>query len=105
MKKLLAILLSTTCALSVVPALSQETPPPIPFETVTVKESIDPGPNLFLMDQSWDGASTLQVFDAIDLTYKGGMGTGMPNWGTIFREDEMWALVDTLYTFLFDDSQ
>ncbi|MCC6734801.1 MAG: hypothetical protein IT534_01580 [Bauldia sp.] len=77
MKKLLAILLSTTCALPVVPALSQEPPPPIPFETVGVKETIDPGPNLFLMGQSWDGASTLQVFDATDLTYKGGMGTGM----------------------------
>ncbi|MCW5714787.1 MAG: hypothetical protein KIT43_09780 [Bauldia sp.] len=77
MKKLLAILLSTTCALSVAPALSQEPPPPVPFETVGVKEAIDPGPNLFLLQQSWDGASTLQVFDAVDLTYKGGMGTGM----------------------------
>lgn len=36
---------------------------------------------------------------------RGGMGTGMPNWGTIFREDELWALVDTLYTFLFDDNR
>lgn len=36
---------------------------------------------------------------------RGGMGTGMPNWGTIFREDELWALVATLHTFLFDDSQ
>lgn len=31
---------------------------------------------------------------------RGGMGTGMPNWGTIFREDELWALVDFLYTFV-----
>lgn len=36
---------------------------------------------------------------------RGGMGTGMPNWGTIFREDELWALVDYLNTFLFDGSQ
>lgn len=36
---------------------------------------------------------------------RGGMGTGMPNWGTIFRENELWALVDYLYTFLFDGSQ
>ncbi|RLT40126.1 MAG: hypothetical protein DWI57_08975 [Chloroflexi bacterium] len=36
---------------------------------------------------------------------RGGIGTGMPNWGTIFREDELWALVATLHTFLFDDSQ
>jgi len=33
---------------------------------------------------------------------RGGMGTGMPNWGTIFREDELWALVDFLYTFILD---
>ncbi|MBI3959261.1 MAG: cytochrome c, partial [Chloroflexi bacterium] len=36
---------------------------------------------------------------------RGGMGTGMPNWGTILREDELWALVDTLHTFLFEQSQ
>lgn len=33
---------------------------------------------------------------------RGGMGTGMPNWGMIFDENEMWALVDFLYSFAFD---
>lgn len=32
---------------------------------------------------------------------RGGMGTGMPNWGTIFTEDEIWALIDYLWTFPF----
>lgn len=32
---------------------------------------------------------------------RGGMGTGMPNWGVIFGEDDLWALVDYLHTFLF----
>jgi mono/diheme cytochrome c family protein len=32
---------------------------------------------------------------------RGGMGTGMPNWGTIFTEEEIWALVDYLWTFQF----
>ncbi|MCC6457958.1 MAG: c-type cytochrome [Caldilineaceae bacterium] len=32
---------------------------------------------------------------------RGGMGTGMPNWGTILTEDELWALVDYLQTFAY----
>lgn len=76
MKKLLPVLLCTVCALSAVPALTQELPPPVPFETVGVKPAIDPGPNMFVLTQSWDGASTFQVYDAVDFTYKGGMTTG-----------------------------
>jgi mono/diheme cytochrome c family protein len=33
---------------------------------------------------------------------RGGMGTGMPYWGPIFTEDQIWALVDTLYAFQFN---
>ncbi len=32
---------------------------------------------------------------------RGGMGTGMPNWGTIFTDAQIWALVDYLWTFQF----
>lgn len=32
---------------------------------------------------------------------RGGMGTGMPNWGTILGEDDLWALTDYLYSFVF----
>jgi len=32
---------------------------------------------------------------------RGGMGTGMPNWGTIFTEEQTWALIDYLWTFQF----
>ena len=32
---------------------------------------------------------------------RGGMGTGMPYWGPIFTEDQIWAIVDYLYTFQF----
>ncbi|MFQ6014398.1 MAG: c-type cytochrome [Anaerolineae bacterium] len=32
---------------------------------------------------------------------RGGMGTGMPYWGTIFSQEETWSLVDHLWTFLF----
>ena len=30
---------------------------------------------------------------------RGGMGTGMPYWGSIFTEEELAALVDYLWTF------
>jgi mono/diheme cytochrome c family protein len=33
---------------------------------------------------------------------RGGMGTGMPYWGPVFTEDQIWALVDYLWTFQFD---
>jgi mono/diheme cytochrome c family protein len=33
---------------------------------------------------------------------RGGMGTGMPYWGPIFTEEQVWALVDYLWTFQFD---
>ena len=32
---------------------------------------------------------------------RGGMGTGMPYWGSIFTAEEIWSLVDYLWTFLF----
>jgi len=34
---------------------------------------------------------------------RGGMGTGMPYWGTIFTEEETWSIVDYLWTFLFGE--
>jgi mono/diheme cytochrome c family protein len=33
---------------------------------------------------------------------RGGMGTGMPNWGTILDEDDLWALTAYLHSFMFD---
>jgi len=35
---------------------------------------------------------------------RGGMGTGMPSWGLIYTENQTWALVDYLWTYLFDYS-
>ncbi len=35
-------------------------------------------------------------------TRRGGMGTGMPYWGTIFSEEETWSIVEYLWTFLFE---
>lgn len=33
---------------------------------------------------------------------RGGMGTGMPGFGSLFTPDETWALVDFLWTYVFD---
>ncbi len=36
------------------------------------------------------------------LLLRGGMGTGMPMWGTIFTDEETWDLVAFLYSFQFE---
>lgn len=43
---------------------------------LTVKPAIDPGPNVFTLRQEWQGSSTIDVFSADDLTYKGNMSAG-----------------------------
>ena len=32
---------------------------------------------------------------------RGGMGTGMPYWGPIFTDEQIWSLVAYLWTFQF----
>ncbi len=34
---------------------------------------------------------------------RGGMGTGMPSWGAIFKEADIWNIVSYLYTFQFKE--
>ena len=34
---------------------------------------------------------------------RGGMGTGMPDFGPVFAEDETWMLADYLWTFQFGE--
>jgi len=36
---------------------------------------------------------------------RGGMGTGMPYWGPILTEAQIWSLTDYLWTFQFEESQ
>ncbi len=36
---------------------------------------------------------------------RGGMGTGMPMWGSIFTEEQIWDLVSYIYSFQFDDQK
>jgi len=36
---------------------------------------------------------------------RGGMGTGMPMWGVIFTEEQIWDLISYLYSFQFEYTQ
>ncbi len=36
---------------------------------------------------------------------RGGMGTGMPMWGSIFTDEQTWNVISYLYSFQFDYSQ
>jgi methylamine dehydrogenase heavy chain len=45
-------------------------------ETFGVKEAIEPGANIFVGKQEWNGASSIEVYSADDLTNKGNMTAG-----------------------------
>ncbi|NYZ12561.1 amine dehydrogenase [Azospirillum sp. RWY-5-1] len=45
-------------------------------ETLTVKETIDPGPNVLVYQQEWKGAGSIAVFGKDDLAFKGLMASG-----------------------------
>src|SRR5690606_17198724 len=46
-------------------------------EVLTVEERIQPGPNLFVLDQTWQGASQAVVLSADDLSVKGNLSFGI----------------------------
>jgi len=45
-------------------------------QVLTVQRNIAPGPNVFTIDQEWKGASAINVFDAVNLSFKGSVSTG-----------------------------
>lgn len=59
--------------LAVAPAAAQEALAP---ETLSVKAAIDPGPNLFVYQESLDGPGTIAVYAADTLAMKGTMPSG-----------------------------
>jgi len=48
----------------------------VKVQHLTVKPAIDPGSNVFTLDQEWGGASSINVFSAADLSYKGNLSSG-----------------------------
>ncbi len=72
--------------------------------------------------QSMSGASTMTMQRPADFTdskrmlgaspallqgkiLRGGMGTGMPTWGVIFNEGQIWKIVSYLYSFQFQEAR
>jgi mono/diheme cytochrome c family protein len=71
-----------------------------------VTESLKPmdghgvtGPVDFTDSDSMLGASPAILHGKI---IRGGMGTGMPSWGPIFTDEQIWALVDWIWTYSID---
>ncbi|KQT42049.1 hypothetical protein ASG43_17390 [Aureimonas sp. Leaf454] len=46
-------------------------------EQLTVEAKVRPGPNIFVLDQSWRGSSRLNVLSADDLSIKGNISVGL----------------------------
>ena len=74
MKRIIGIGVSVLCVLSVLPGWSLEAE--FRPQHLTVKPTIEPGANVFTNDQEWGGASSINVFSAKDLTYKGNLSSG-----------------------------
>jgi methylamine dehydrogenase heavy chain len=50
---------------------------PLPVETMTVETRIKPGPNVFVVAPNWAGSSTVSIYSADDLAYKGNFAAGL----------------------------
>jgi methylamine dehydrogenase heavy chain len=50
---------------------------PLPAEELKVETNLKPGPNVFVVTSGWAGASTVNIFSAADLTYKGNFSAGL----------------------------
>ncbi len=51
-----------------------------------------------------DGAQMLGASDLLlqGKMLRGGMGTGMPEWGSLYSEPEMWQVLSFIRSFVFD---
>ena len=72
--------------------------------------AFDPGTNTSLADIASPADFTLpeQMLASSSIVLqgkmiRGGMGTGMPNFGPILTEDQTWSLIDYIWTFQFTD--
>ena len=60
------------CGLAAQNAVAQDADhPAFEFETTSVRETIAPGPNIFVNSQGWDSASAVRVYGTDDLDFKG----------------------------------
>ncbi|MDR3159662.1 MAG: hypothetical protein LBU11_11815 [Zoogloeaceae bacterium] len=66
-------------------------------EVLTVESKIRPGPNLFVLDQGWSGASQINVLDGGNLGRKGNMSMGL-NAQFILSADRKTAYTVSIYS-------
>lgn len=74
MAQLERLVLCAMMATASAPALAQQAD--FKPETLGVKETIDPGPNIYVYQQEWKGAGSIAVFGKSDLSFKGLMSSG-----------------------------
>ena len=73
----------------------------VPSDNMSGMPGHDPGaPANFTDARNMLGASSAILQGKI---IRGGMGTGMPYWGPIFTDAQIWSLVDYLWTFQFEE--
>lgn len=59
---------------------------PFKPERISVEKNISPGPNVFVLDQNWKGASTITVLSADDLSTKGNISDGLISQFTLSQD-------------------
>lgn len=59
---------------------------PFKPERISVEKNIAPGPNIYVLDQNWKGASTITVLSADDLSTKGNISAGLISQFTLSQD-------------------
>lgn len=70
-------LLSLALLATLFPLCPAQANTPFKPERIGVEKEIKPGPNLYVMDQSWSGSSNITVLSAETLKTKGNLSTGL----------------------------
>lgn len=65
-------------------------------EVLTVEKAIKPGANVFVLDQSWKGASRINVLSADDLEHKGILSVGITG-QMVYSKDRKTAYAMSAY--------
>lgn len=66
-----------TLLATVFPLLSAQASTPFKPERIGVEKEIKPGPNVYVMDQSWSGSTNITVVSAENMKTKGNISTGL----------------------------
>ena len=95
------------CGLAAQNAVAQDADQPaFEFETPSVRETIAPGPNIFVNSQGWDSASAVRVYGTDDLDFKGIMSAGFQGNSAVSADGKTLYYVSGYYSRLsYGDSE